>query len=323
MTETLPDTVPDLGFNVDENGWKVRRRLGDVISSSTFIADRRVLSPQAIISPRVPSLTSKAVPDMYKKLLVAATAALDQTPSLPFLSAEEPASTLPSSLDWLIHPGGASILAKIEHSLQLKSSDHTRASWEVYTRRGNTSSVSIGAVIERSRALGGREGCVGVSFGPGVTVEGCLLRRTGWKGRQAESNGGMKVEVEKEPVSPLPAVGAKRKRGAAGDTSDEEEAEMTVEVAGKKRSVLLTNGHAKEVVNGNGSNGVSHTSAEAAKLAHIEGAGNGNIHADRNKPGKHEGGVINGEVNGIISAPEGFSRDLNVGETQEKMTTVP
>jgi type III polyketide synthase len=23
LTETLPDTVPDLGFNVDENGWKV------------------------------------------------------------------------------------------------------------------------------------------------------------------------------------------------------------------------------------------------------------------------------------------------------------
>lgn len=22
LTETLPDTVPDLGFNVDENGWK-------------------------------------------------------------------------------------------------------------------------------------------------------------------------------------------------------------------------------------------------------------------------------------------------------------
>jgi hypothetical protein len=26
LTETLPDTVPDLGFNVDECGWKVSFR---------------------------------------------------------------------------------------------------------------------------------------------------------------------------------------------------------------------------------------------------------------------------------------------------------
>lgn len=288
---------------------------------------------QAIISPRVPSLTSKAVPNMYKKLLVAAAGSPDLTPSLPFLSSEEPTSTPPSSLDWLIHPGGASILAKIEHSLELRSSDHTRASWEVYVKRGNTSSVSIGAVIERSRALGGREGCVGVSFGPGVTVEGCLLRRTGWKGRRAELNGGMKVEVDKEPVSPPPAVGAKRKRGVAGEDSDDDERETTMEVGGKKRSIAATNGHAKDLVKGDDkSNGVSHTSAEAAKIAHIDGATNGNRHVttngtengeEKNAPGKHEGGVINGQVNGIISAPEGFSRDLNVGETQEKMTTVP
>lgn len=204
-------------------------------------------------------------------------------------------------------------------------------------KRGNTSSVSIGAVIERSRALGGREGCVGVSFGPGVTVEGCLLRRTGWKGRRAELNGGMKVEVDKEPVSPPPAVGTKRKRGVAGEDSDDDERETTIEVGGKKRSIASTNGHTKDLVQGDDkSNGVSHTSAEAAKIAHIDGAtngdANGNGHAatndhdsgeDKNAPGKHEGGVINGQVNGIISAPEGFSRDLNVGETQEKMTTVP
>jgi hypothetical protein len=266
---------------------------------------------------------------MYKKLLVAAAGSPDLTPSLPFLSSEEPTSTPPSSLDWLIHPGGASILAKIEHSLELRSSDHTRASWEVYVKRGNTSSVSIGAVIERSRALGGREGCVGVRFGPGVTVEGCLLRRTGWKGRRAELNGGMKVEVDKEPVSPPPAVGTKRKRGVAGEDSDDEERETTMEVGGKKRSIAATNGHTKDLIKGDDkSNGVSHTSAEAAKIAHIDGATNGNGHVvandeEKNAPGKHEGGVINGQVNGIISAPEGFSRDLNVGETQEKMTTVP
>lgn len=159
-----------------------------------------------------------------------------------------------------------------------------------------------------------------VSFGPGVTVEGALLRRTGWKGRQAELDGGIKVELEKEPVSPPPAVGAKRKRGATGEDSDEEQGEMTVEVNGKKRSVATTNGHAKETISGSG---VSHTSAEAAKVAHVDGAVNGITDRQENMPGKHEGGVINGEVNGIISATDGFTRDLNAGEMEEKMTTVP
>jgi hypothetical protein len=135
--------------------------------------------------------------------------------------------------------------------------------------------------------------------------------------------------VDKEPVSPPPAVGTKRKRGVAGEDSDDEERETTMEVGGKKRSIAATNGHTKDLIKGDDkSNGVSHTSAEAAKIAHIDGATNGNGHVvandeEKNAPGKHEGGVINGQVNGIISAPEGFSRDLNVGETQEKMTTVP
>jgi hypothetical protein len=106
---------------------------------------------------------------------------------LPFV-ASPPSETQPKTLDWMIHPGGSLIISKIENQLGLNCEDHTQASWNIYQNNGNTSSVSIGAVIERSREVQTREGCIAVAFGPGVTVEMCLLRRTGWKGTAAEDN---------------------------------------------------------------------------------------------------------------------------------------
>ncbi|KAJ9125582.1 hypothetical protein QFC22_000544 [Naganishia vaughanmartiniae] len=165
ITETVPDTVEDLGFNVDEYGWK------------------------AIISQRVPKLTSQAVPQLYNRLLSKPSIAIRAKSSKSFsYLAPSPSETQPSSLDWLIHPGGSLIIAKIEKQLGLLSEDHTRASWHVYQNKGNTSSVSIGAVVEQSRKVQNREGCIAVAFGPGVTVEMCLLRRTGWKGRAEEED---------------------------------------------------------------------------------------------------------------------------------------
>lgn len=165
ITETVPDTVEDLGFNVDEYGWK------------------------AIISQRVPKLTSQAVPQLYNRLLSKPSIAIRAKASKSFsYLASSPSETQPSSLDWLIHPGGSLIIAKVEKQLGLVSEDHTRASWHVYQNKGNTSSVSIGAVVEQSRKVQSREGCIAVAFGPGVTVEMCLLRRTGWKGRAEEED---------------------------------------------------------------------------------------------------------------------------------------
>ncbi|GHJ85294.1 hypothetical protein NliqN6_1696 [Naganishia liquefaciens] len=165
ITETVPETVEDLGFNVDEYGWK------------------------AIISQRVPKLTSQAVPQLYNRLLSKSSLALRAKVSkdLSFV-ASPPSGTQPRTLDWMIHPGGSLIISKIEKELGLSCEDHTQASWNIYQNNGNTSSVSIGAVIERSREIQSREGCVAVAFGPGVTVEMCLLRRTGWKGAMVEAN---------------------------------------------------------------------------------------------------------------------------------------
>jgi hypothetical protein len=137
----------------------------------------------------VPKLTSQAVPQLYNRLLSKPSIAIRAKVSKSFsYLASSPSETQPSSLDWLIHPGGSLIIAKVEKQLGLVSEDHTRASWHVYQNKGNTSSVSIGAVVEQSRKVQSREGCIAVAFGPGVTVEMCLLRRTGWKGRAEEED---------------------------------------------------------------------------------------------------------------------------------------
>lgn len=128
------------------------------------------------------------MPQLYNRLMSKPSLALRSKVSktLSYL-ASPPSETQPKTLDWLIHPGGSLIISKIENQLGLNCEDHTQASWNVYQNNGNTSSVSIGAVIERSREVQGREGCIAVAFGPGVTVEMCLLRRTGWRGSKIEN----------------------------------------------------------------------------------------------------------------------------------------
>lgn len=171
VTHTVPDSAEDLGFHVDEYGWK------------------------AVISQRVPRMTAEAVPISLNQLLTNPGLKTNKTVG-GFLDASDPSATAANTLDWLIHPGGSLILSKIEASLKLSAKDHTRASWDVYTHKGNSSSVSIGAVFERSREMQSREGCIAVAFGPGVSVEMALLRRTGWKGRQAEEQDGKVVESQ-------------------------------------------------------------------------------------------------------------------------------
>lgn len=189
----MPDTVEDLGFNVDEYGWKVSVQHENLLPFATLT---RGIS-QAIISQRVPKLTSQAVPQLYNRLLSKPSLAHRSkvSKSLSYL-ASPPSETQPKTLDWMIHPGGSLIISKIENQLGLNCEDHTQASWNVYQNNGNTSSVSIGAVIERSREVQGREGCIAVAFGPGVTVEMCLLRRTGWRGSKLENaNSDVKVNT--------------------------------------------------------------------------------------------------------------------------------
>lgn len=79
---------------------------------------------------------------------------------------------------WLIHPGGPSILEAIQARLELRDGQLTH-SWNVLRDRGNCSSATVLMVLEQAMASGDtRPGDWGVmmAFGPGLTLETCLLR---------------------------------------------------------------------------------------------------------------------------------------------------
>lgn len=150
----IPDTEADLGFDVDPAGWKV------------------------VLSPRVPSLTAKMLAPSFSDLL-------QSVPNLPADYREA------ADFDWAMHPGGATILTGAERAMGI-SSEHMRASYDTYMNRGNSSSATIFSVMNRLRskemdalAPGGRvrDYVVGCAFGPGISVETCMLKRNMSTGR--------------------------------------------------------------------------------------------------------------------------------------------
>lgn len=146
----VPDTAQDLGFDVHPHGWKV------------------------VLTPRVPKLTQGTLQPAFADLMAAVTL------PAPWADAK------PADFDWALHPGGATILTGAEKVLGLIP-EHMRASYDVYMNHGNSSSATIFSVLERLRSKdmdactpGGRapsEYVVGCAFGPGVSVEMCMLRR--------------------------------------------------------------------------------------------------------------------------------------------------
>jgi fungal type III polyketide synthase len=96
-----------------------------------------------------------------------------------------PAYRKAADFDWAMHPGGATILSGAERVLDI-TPEHMRASYDTYINHGNSSSATIFSVMNRLRskdmdayAPGGRvrDYVVGCAFGPGITVEACLLKR--------------------------------------------------------------------------------------------------------------------------------------------------
>ncbi|HEX9412708.1 MAG TPA: type III polyketide synthase [Ktedonobacterales bacterium] len=79
---------------------------------------------------------------------------------------------------WIIHPGGPSILDAIQGKLEL-TDDQMRHSWQVLREHGNCSSATVLLILDRLLRSGQtRAGEWGVmmAFGPGLTLETCLLR---------------------------------------------------------------------------------------------------------------------------------------------------
>ena len=79
---------------------------------------------------------------------------------------------------WLVHPGGPSILEAIAARLEL-SDEQLAHSWKVLREHGNCSSATVLMVLEEALKSGAThpgEWGVMMAFGPGLTLETCLLR---------------------------------------------------------------------------------------------------------------------------------------------------
>ncbi len=79
---------------------------------------------------------------------------------------------------WLVHPGGPSIVEAVQQKLEL-SDEQVALSWEILAEHGNCSSTTVLLMLERllreGRAKPGEWGVM-MAFGPGLTLETCLLQ---------------------------------------------------------------------------------------------------------------------------------------------------
>jgi predicted naringenin-chalcone synthase len=79
---------------------------------------------------------------------------------------------------WGIHPGGPKIIRLLGRQLEL-TPEQLRASWDVLANAGNCASATVLLVLENIlRVDKPRPGEYGVllAFGPGLTIEGAVLR---------------------------------------------------------------------------------------------------------------------------------------------------
>ncbi|KAI0682337.1 thiolase-like protein [Cytidiella melzeri] len=140
---TVDDSAGDIAFDADVDGWS------------------------ATLTHRVPKLTSTSVPSVFASITSRVAA---------FTSLGSPAA---ADFDWAIHPGGAKVLVDVCKVMGL-TEEHCRASWDIYRNHGNTSSATIFSVLNRLRQedMGvGRDFVLATAFGPGVSVETCVLKR--------------------------------------------------------------------------------------------------------------------------------------------------
>lgn len=81
-----------------------------------------------------------------------------------------------SDVDWAVHPGGKSILESVQKGLNL-ADGKMNASWNVLQHYGNLSSATFLFVLSDLLSHTNRSThTVGLGFGPGLSIEGLLLK---------------------------------------------------------------------------------------------------------------------------------------------------
>jgi predicted naringenin-chalcone synthase len=83
----------------------------------------------------------------------------------------------PSDCDYAIHPGGKSILQVLQRKLKLKE-DQLDATHHIFSNFGNMSSATVLFVLEHLHKTHSKKPwCLGLGFGPGLSIEGFLLKK--------------------------------------------------------------------------------------------------------------------------------------------------
>lgn len=78
---------------------------------------------------------------------------------------------------WAVHPGGKAILESVAEACSLNPDGDLRDSWQVLKNFGNMSSATFLFVLENMlKQSNTKEWSIGLGFGPGLTLEGVLLR---------------------------------------------------------------------------------------------------------------------------------------------------
>ncbi|KAL2833963.1 thiolase-like protein [Aspergillus pseudoustus] len=157
--DVIPDTVGLMGFVTEADGYRT------------------------ILSRQVPEQAKIAIGPMFASLLPGYQKQLQRqiiqsSSSSAGPSAEQdPAPLTVHDFDWALHPGGAAIIDGAKEALNL-SEDHVKTSRETYRTRGNSSSPTVLILLDKLKSAGQREHVVMTSFGPGITIEMALLRRS-------------------------------------------------------------------------------------------------------------------------------------------------
>ncbi|KAJ5917625.1 thiolase-like protein [Penicillium verhagenii] len=118
----------------------------------------------AVISKDVPKHIQSSLASGFKELI-------SSTPSLR----DSKSNFDPTVYDWALHPGGYGIILLAQQVLGL-TMHHLRKSYEVYTKRGNSSSATVLSIMhklanERGTSEPARDKMIAAAFGPGITME--------------------------------------------------------------------------------------------------------------------------------------------------------
>jgi type III polyketide synthase len=81
-----------------------------------------------------------------------------------------------ADFDWALHPGGQAIVDGVQEAMCL-TDQQLRATREIYRSRGNSSSPTVLAVLDRLRYMSPeKKFVVATAFGPGLSIEMSVLR---------------------------------------------------------------------------------------------------------------------------------------------------